>query len=102
MSYFNAPPSISASVFTRLPERFRKLRRTAWSDANRMGREVDSFLEGPAFDRSGRLYVTDIPFGRIFRISPQGDWEQVAEYDGWPNGLKIHQDGRIFITDYKR
>ena len=25
----------------------------------------------------------------------------VAEYDGWPNGLKIHKDGRIFIADYK-
>ncbi|MFP3500352.1 SMP-30/gluconolactonase/LRE family protein, partial [Pseudomonas sp. SIMBA_059] len=28
--------------------------------------------------------------------------ELVCQYDGWPNGLKIHQDGRIFITDYKR
>lgn len=26
----------------------------------------------------------------------------VVEYDGWPNGLKIHRDGRIFIADYKR
>jgi hypothetical protein len=26
----------------------------------------------------------------------------VTEYDGWPNGLKIHRDGRIFISDYKR
>ncbi|MBB5696610.1 SMP-30/gluconolactonase/LRE family protein, partial [Roseomonas pecuniae] len=63
---------------------------------------MDCFLEGPSFDRQGRLYVTDIPFGRVFRISPEGEWEQVAEYDGWPNGLKIHRDGRIFITDYKR
>jgi gluconolactonase len=46
--------------------------------------------------------VTDIPFGRVFRVSPAGEWAQIAEYDGWPNGLKIHKDGRIFITDYKR
>ncbi len=26
----------------------------------------------------------------------------MTEYDGWPNGLKIHKDGRIFVTDYKR
>jgi len=26
----------------------------------------------------------------------------VTQYDGWPNGLKIHRDGRIFIADYKR
>ena len=25
----------------------------------------------------------------------------VAEYDGEPNGLKIHRDGRIFIADHK-
>ena len=102
MAYFPPPRRIETTVFTRLPDRFRRRRRTAWSDANRGGREVDSFIEGPAFDRRGRLYVTDIPFGRIFRGSPGDEWEQVAEYDGWPNGLKIHRDGRIFITDYKR
>jgi gluconolactonase len=102
MSFFAPPPRIETEVFTRLPDRFRRARRTAWSDANRAGLPVDSFLEGPSFDRQGRLYVTDIPFGRIFRVSPDGEWEQVAEYDGWPNGLKIHKDGRIFITDYRR
>ena len=102
MSYFPTPRRIETTVFTRLPDRFRRARRTDWCDANRGGREVDSFLEGPAFDRQGRLYVTDIPFGRVFRISPDGEWEQVAEYDGWPNGLAIHRDGRIFITDYRR
>jgi gluconolactonase len=102
MVFFAPPPTIPTTVFSRLPDRFRKPRRTAWSDANRGGREVDSFLEGPSFDRQGRLFVTDIPFGRVFRISTDGEWEQVAEYDGWPNGLKIHKDGRIFITCYKR
>ena len=24
-----------------------------------------------------------------------------AEYDGWPNGLAVHKDGRLFITDYR-
>jgi gluconolactonase len=102
MSFFAPPPRVETTVFTRLPERFRQMRRSAWSDANRAGKPVNSFLEGPSFDRQGRLYVTDIPFGRVFRVSPSGEWEQVAEYDGWPNGLKIHRDGRIFITDYKR
>ena len=101
MSFFCAPPSVETSVFTRLPDHFRKPRRTAWADGNRQGRFIDSFLEGPSFDRDGNLYVTDIPYGRIFRISPTGQWELVCEYDGWPNGLKIHRDGRIFITDYK-
>jgi gluconolactonase len=102
VTFFAPPPMIETTVFTRLPDRFRKPRQTPWSDANRGGREVDSFLEGPSFDREGRLYVTDIPFGRVFRISADGEWEQIAEYDGWPNGLKIHQDGRIFMTCYKQ
>ena len=63
---------------------------------------MDSFLEGPSFDRKGNLWCVDIPFGRIFRIDPKGNWELVVEYDGWPNGLKIHRDGRIFIADYRR
>jgi gluconolactonase len=100
--FFAPPPRLDTTVFTRLPDRFRKPRNTSWADANRGGLTIDSFLEGPSFDREGRLYVTDIPFGRVFRISIGGDWELVAEYDGWPNGLKIHRDGRIFITDYKR
>jgi gluconolactonase len=93
---------VRAEVFARLPERFRQKRRTPWADANRGGAEIDSFLEGPSFDREGNLYVTDIPNGRIFRVTPDAEWTLVAEYDGWPNGLKIHKDGRIFITDYKR
>ena len=94
--------AVPAAEFTRLPDRFRKPRRTAWGDANAVGMELDSFLEGPSFDRAGNLYVTDIPYGRVFRIDPAGAWTLITEYDGWPNGLKIHKDGRIFITDYKR
>jgi len=93
---------VPAAEWTRLPEKFRRKRRTAWADANATGMELDCFLEGPSFDRAGNLYVTDIPFGRVFCVSPGGEWTQVAEYDGWPNGLKIHKDGRIFITDYRR
>ena len=91
-----------ARSFASLPAKFRKRRRTEWSDSNRQGAAVDSFLEGPSFDRKGNLYCVDIPFGRIFRIDPRGEWDLVVEYDGWPNGLKIHKDGRIFIADYKR
>ncbi len=93
---------IPATVFSRVPDKYRRKVRTAWADANRAGEPVDCFLEGPSFDRAGHLYVTDIPFGRVFRVAPDGEWTLVTEYDGWPNGLKIHRDGRIFITDYKR
>jgi gluconolactonase len=93
---------IKAEVFMSMPAGFRKKSRTDWSDPNRQGAEVECFLEGPSFDRDGNLWFVDIPFGRIFRITPKGDWELVTQYDGWPNGLKFHKDGRIFICCYKK
>jgi gluconolactonase len=99
---FSAPHQIEAAVFSKLPESFRKRHRNPWSDANMGGRVIDAFLEGPSFDRSGNLYVVDIPYGRVFKISPGGEWAPFAEYDGWPNGLKIHRDGSIYIADYRR
>jgi gluconolactonase len=102
MFVFEPPKRLKPEVFFRLPEKYRKKQRTAWSDPNRLKEPVDSFLEGPSFDRAGNLYFVDIPFGRVFRLSPQGECDLVVEYDGWPNGLKIHRDGRIFICDYKR
>ena len=98
---FLAPEPIATEVFAELPLEFRQVRNSSWSDCRRGGQPMHSFLEGPSFDRDGNLYVTDIPFGRIFRISPERRFELVAEYDGEPNGLKIRADGRIFITDYR-
>lgn len=102
MFMFNPPERVATQVHYRLEDKFRKTMRTEWSDPNRLGQEVDSFLEGPSFDRAGNLYFVDIPFGRVFRLSATGTCDLVCQYDGWPNGLKIHRDGRIFIADYKR
>ena len=99
---FQQPQLIKAEVFMSMPKKFRQKRRSAWSDPNRQGAEVECFLEGPSFDREGNLYFVDIPFGRIFKITTKKEWELVCEYDGWPNGLKIHKDGTIYIADYKR
>lgn len=99
---FAPPPVIETEVFARLPEKFRSPeKRSEWLDEQPAGNPHHSLLEGPSFDRDGNLYLVDIPFGRIFRLSPQGDWTLITEYDGEPNGLKVHRDGRIFIADYK-
>jgi gluconolactonase len=99
---FAPPEPIATEVFAELPAEFRRAsQRVPWSDARRGGKPIHSFLEGPSFDREGNLYVTDIPFGRVFRVSPGGKFALVAEYDGEPNGLKIRNDGRIFLADYK-
>lgn len=97
----DSPIKAPAQVWTTLPERFRsQARHTVWADANKGGQVVDSFLEGPVFDDQGNLYVTDIPYGRIFRIDPNKNWELVTEYDGEPNGMKWLRPGVLLIADY--
>jgi gluconolactonase len=87
-----APTELATEVFTVLPDQ--------------LGKRVDgvrrNFLEGPSFDRDGNLLCVDTSAGRVYRISPKGEWEVLAEYDGIPNGLKLHRDGRAFIADRKR
>ncbi len=97
---FGAPPIIETTVFTRLPDSLRIKHENAWTRARGSG-PLHSFLEGPSFDRAGNLYCVDVCHGRIFRITPEGHWNVFAEYDGHPNGLKIHRDGRIFVADQK-
>jgi gluconolactonase len=103
MLYLETPPRlIETRVFSAMPEKFRRKGvRTDWADANRPGNPVDCFIEGPCFDAQGNLYIVDIPFGRIFTVAADGTWSLVAEYDGWPNGLKIGSDGRILLADYR-
>ena len=99
---FAQPELREAQVFTRMPGEFRRTGvRTDWADANRGGQDTDSFLEGPVFDAAGNLFVTDIPFGRIFRIDSAGTWTLVAEYDGEPNGMKFLNGRELLIADYR-
>src|ERR1700752_4048429 len=104
MMYLDTPPRlIQAEVFSAMTETFRrKGLRTEWADANRPGQPTDCFIEGPSFDADGNLYIVDIPFGRIFQISPDRKWTLVVEYEGWPNGLKIDHNARILVADYRR
>ena len=97
MDYFAPPKVIETEIYTILPDKFHKTDKKNCTS----GRILHSFLEGPSFDRTGNLYITDIPNGRVFRISSDCNWELISQYDGEPNGLKIHKDGRIFIADHR-
>lgn len=97
----NAQP-IETQVFAEVPARLRKSgtppeRLAAGKSATPAG----SFLEGPVFDRAGNLYVVDLAWGRIFKVDSKGEFDVVIEYDGEPNGLALHRDGRLFIADHK-
>lgn len=100
---FHPPERLKAEVFARIPERFLVQGHASdWVNTQLHGAPTPVFLEGPSFDLQGNLWVVDIPWGRIFRIDPTGEVELVTQYDGEPNGLKFHPDGRAFITDFRR
>ena len=100
---FAAPPAIETEVFAEVPPSLRITNRhSKWVEFRKKGQPVDSaeeihsYLEGPAFDRDGNLYCVDIPYARLFRVAPSGEFSVAAEYEGEPDSLKIHQDGRIY------
>lgn len=101
--YQPTPPTVRPlDVFTSMPAKYRRTGvRSEWADVNQGGRLADSFLEGPVFDAAGNLYLTEIPFGRIFRIDARGEWDLVAQWDGEPNGLKFLSTHELLVTDYK-
>jgi gluconolactonase len=99
---FAAPPRIEADVFVKIPAALGiSGRKSVWADIQFNGAETPTFLEGPSFDRDGNLWVVDIPWGRLLKITPAGEVSVGAQYDGEPNGLKFHKDGRAFICDHK-
>ena len=102
MSLFAPPEPIKTEVFAEVPVRLRKKgtppERLA---AGKSETPAGCFLEGPAFDRAGNLWVVDLAFGRILFFTKEGKCEVFAEYEGEPNGIAIHRDGRIFVADHK-
>jgi len=100
--FFTPPPTTETSVFASLPDNLRMHGEPSeWRDGQPGSQPVHSLLEGPAFDRDGNLWCVDIAYGRIFRLRPNHGFEVMIAYDGEPNGLAFHQDGRLFIADYR-
>lgn len=96
------PPSVEAEVFAVIPESIGYGdRKSEWASVQIHGNPAPTFLEGPCFDAAGNLWVTDIPWGRVLKITPTGDVSVGAEYDGYPNGLKFLADGTALIACLK-
>ena len=57
------------------------------------------FLEGPAFDREGNLFVSSIFDSRILKITPDKKVSTIFSQEGLlPDGMAIHKDGRLFVV----
>ncbi|WP_162605928.1 SMP-30/gluconolactonase/LRE family protein [Jiangella aurantiaca] len=71
----------------------------------RMERGVDAplcFLEGPVPDGAGGLYLVDVAWGRILRMTADGEFSVLLEYDGAPNGLAWLNDDTLAVADFRR
>jgi gluconolactonase len=100
---FAAPPEYRAQLVDSLPAIAAQVRPiSAWSAERPQYASYGSFLEGPAFDREGRLLCVDILSGRVLRRTADRGFVVLVAYDGAPNGLAIHRDGRLFIADHLR
>lgn len=98
---FAPPPAVTAEIFTRLPAHLEcRGRHSDWL-FGKQNPDLGSFLESPVVEEDGSLLLADIPFGRIFRVTPDGAFHLLAEYDGEPNGLAPDGEGGLFIADHR-
>lgn len=100
--FFAPPKPVETRVYATLPEHLKTSTvENEWVKGQPIGNPVRSLLEGPSIGPDGTLYCVDVVNGRIFNILDTGEFRVVAQYDGWPNGLKFNRDGRALIADYK-
>ena len=86
----------------RLPEEYRHMGEpSAWAKMTRPGQSMHSFLEAAFFDADGNLWLSDVPYGRVFKVSPEGDWSLSHQIDGEPHAMRIAPDGRHIAVDYR-
>ncbi len=60
------------------------------------------FTEGPAVDKQGNVFFTDIPNNRIHRIGIDGKVTVFKEDSGAANGLMFGPDGRLYACQNGR
>ncbi len=60
--------------------------------------DVPGFCEGVVFDRSGKLFISDVIGGLVYTVTPDGKLTPWAK-TGEPNGHKVLPDGTHLLCD---
>ncbi|KEJ88299.1 SMP-30/gluconolactonase/LRE family protein [Sulfitobacter donghicola] len=96
-----APHIFTARPFAVLPDAFHhKGAPSPWAKLTRPGQRMHSFLEAAFFDAEGNLWLSDVPYGRVFRISPTGEWTLEHQIEGAPHAMRLASGGRRIAVDY--
>lgn len=94
-------PILAATPWTRLPEQHRwSGAPSPWARMTRPGRAMHSFLEGAFIGADGALWLSDVPYGRVFSVSSAGAWRLEHDYAGAPHAMRHSPDGRTVAVDY--
>ena len=65
--------------------------------------EGHKFTEGPAVDRKGNVFFSDIPNNRIFKVGARRQGRRVFKEDtGGASGLMFGPDGRLYAAQNGR
>lgn len=91
-----------AAPFAALPDELHHTGEPSpWAKMTRPGQAMHSFLEAAFIDDDGAMWVSDVPYGRVFRISGAVRWEVMHQIDGEPHAMRIAPDGRHIGVDYR-
>lgn len=92
---------LTATPFAKLPDEHHHAGEpSAWAKLTRPGQLMHSFLEAAFFDDTRNLWLSDVPYGRVFRVSPDGAWDVMNQIEGEPHAMRIAPDGRHIAVDY--
>ena len=93
---------LTASPWTALPDALHHTGEpSAWAKMTRPDQPMHSFLEAAFFDNVGAMWLSDVPYGRVFRVSPAGEWEVMHQFEGEPHAMRLAPDGRRIAVDYR-
>ena len=65
----------------------------------RYGGALSPFIVGIAVGADGALYVADPDYGRVVRVTREGELSIVADRLGSPHGILVLPDGSLLVSD---
>ena len=93
---------ITAKPFTALPKEYHHQGEpSAWAKMTRPGQAMHSFLESMFFDDRHNIWLSDVPYGRVFRVTPDGSWELMHQIKGELHAMRFSPDEKTIGVDYK-